>query len=71
MTDYPMRLRAHPNVIPIAEERERRRAIDDHAVRFVMCVPPGCFVGWSTEPADTPPKPPKKPRWGLGWFRRP
>jgi hypothetical protein len=47
-----MTLRAHHNVIPIAEERERRRAADladDHAVRFEMCVPPGCFVDWRPE----------------------
>jgi hypothetical protein len=45
----PMRLRAYPNVISLADWRRTRGA--DKAVRFQMCVPPGCFVGWSTEPA--------------------
>ena len=68
-----MTLRAHPNVISLSEERQRRRDADlaDEPVRFQMCVPPGVlFVGWQTEPADTPPERPRKPYSGFRWFRR-
>ena len=62
-----MTLRAHPNVIPIAEERQRRRDAErgDYPVRFVMSVPPGVlFVGWQAEPADAQPEAPRKPYRG-------
>lgn len=53
-----MRLRVHPNVVDLAEERrvrDERRAVGK-PVRFVMCEPPGgvMFVGWQTAPADAP-----------------
>ena len=46
-------LRAHPNVIPIAEERQRRRDAEraDEPVRITVCAPPGCFVDWRSEPS--------------------
>ena len=44
-----MTLRAHHNVISLADWRRTRGA--DKAVRFQMCVPPGCFVDWRAEPS--------------------
>jgi hypothetical protein len=44
-----MRLRAHPNVISLADWRRARGA--DKAVRFEMRVPHGCFVDWQAEPS--------------------
>jgi len=69
-------LKVHPNVICLTEwrwMRERRCVSDltDEPVRFYMCLPPVDFVGWRTEPADTPPERPRRPYRGFGWFRRP
>ena len=60
-----MKLRAHPNVANLAEERrlrEQRRAAElaDDAVRFSMCFPPGgvMFVGFrAQEPEAATPSP--------------
>ena len=73
-----MRLRAHPNVVCLAEQRrrmaEQRRAADltDEPVRFQMSVPPGgvMFVGWQTKPADTPSEPPRTRSSWLGRLLR-
>jgi hypothetical protein len=57
--------------VPARQPAETHSAdLTDEPVRFVLSAPPGCFVGWQTEPADAPPEPPRKPYRGLGWFRR-
>jgi hypothetical protein len=74
-----MKLKAHHNVICLAEQRqtreERRMAnLADKSVRFVMGQPVE-FIGWCTEEpkvvAQAVPEPPRQPKWlwtvlGLG-----
>jgi hypothetical protein len=67
-----MKLRAHPNVVPLAEWRRGRHDRDDDAVRIEMinitsiaAKPAVALIGWRAEPTEPPPEPPRKPSWSL------
>jgi hypothetical protein len=59
-----MKLRAHHNVIDLAEERRLRERCT--AVPFVMCVPPPWFAASCAAP-DEPVKPSHPAAQALSW----
>jgi hypothetical protein len=60
-TGGTMSLRAHPNVVDMAEKRLAREESADEPVRVE-------FIGWQTAPTDAAPAAPRG-HWRAHWLR--